>query len=94
MSNETFMLSMTCVFCLEVKVSLNHYNKHNVQPCLNKCNTKHTFALKDLLKQYIKGSYLKFAEASAIKNFVVLTEWSNNKAITPAKLNLFWCSFC
>jgi hypothetical protein len=94
MSNEIFMLSMTCVFCSEVEASLNHYNKHDVQPCLNKCSTKHTFALKDLLKQYTKGFHLKFAEVSAIKNFVVPTEWSNDKAITPAKLGLFWCGFC
>jgi hypothetical protein len=94
MSNEIFMLSMTCVFCSEVEASLNHYNKHDVQPCLNKCSTKHTFALKDLLKQYTKGSHLKFAEVSAIKNFVVPTEWSNDKAIMPAKLGLFWCGVC
>jgi hypothetical protein len=59
MPNETFMLSITCVFCSEVVESLDHYDKHDVQPCLNKCTTKHTSALEDLHKQHVKGSHLK-----------------------------------
>ena len=94
MRNEPFMLNMACVFCSEVVESLDHYDKHDIQPCLNKCTTDRTFALEHLLKQHIKGSHLKTAEGSAIKNIVVPIEWSNDKAMTPAKLDLFWCGFC
>jgi hypothetical protein len=47
-----------------------------------------------LLKQHIQGAHCKTAEHSIKKAFRVPVEWSQEKAMTPAKLDLFWCGFC
>jgi hypothetical protein len=74
------MLKTMCIFCSEVVENLDHYNKHDVQSCQNKFTADGTFTLECHLKQHIKGSHLKTAEGSVVKNIVVLIKWSNDKA--------------
>lgn len=94
MHDEIILIGMRCIFCLEVVKSMDHFDQHNIQFCLNKSSAERTFSRKDLLKQHVLHIHLAAADAPVRKMFKVPSAWSTNVDVSLEDSDAFWCGFC
>jgi len=91
---DAFKLQAECVFCLEPMDSIDHLDKHAIDPCSHKCTAERSFPRKDLLKQHVLLAHLADAPASIKKRFEVPKEWSRGLEVSPGGPGSRWCGFC
>jgi len=94
MLTEAFKLQSECVFCLESMDSIDHLDKHAIDPCSNKCTAERSFPRKDLLKQHVLLAHLASASPSIRRTFEVPTEWERGLGVSPGGPGSRWCGFC
>jgi len=94
MLTDAFKLQSECVFCLEPMDSIDHLDKHAIDPCSDKCTAERSFPRKDLLKQHVLLAHLTGASPSIKKTFEIPTEWSRGLDVPPGGPGSRWCGFC
>ncbi|KAI4927822.1 hypothetical protein J4E85_006334 [Alternaria conjuncta] len=94
MLTDAFKLQSECVFCLESMDSIDHLDKHAIDPCSNKCTAERSFPRKDLLKQHVFLAHLADAPPPIKKRFEVPKEWSRSLIVSPGGPGSCWCGFC
>jgi hypothetical protein len=80
-----------CAFCGEFPPDEEHFEQHNVSPCLQKDRSERQFFRKDGLKQHILRSHCPVNRSPATSTFVIPDSWTRDVEPNPLAL---WCGFC
>jgi hypothetical protein len=94
MLHDAVVLGIKCVFCSDIVDDVDHFDRHDMQVCMNKEKIERTFARKDLLKQHVQHVHLATANDYIRRGFEPPEIWSERECVSFTDPAALWCGFC